>query len=114
MSDCSFFSGNVLRCPVGIITKGCDNQTDLAAKLCESYLPELSEFDVRAMAASKAGRRDVMKNYSHTAFVMAATEPQIKAFLEAMAVLQLNESSRGSRPVRGWLLVYDESDALQT
>lgn len=107
-------TGKILGCPVGIVTKGCDNQRDLTAKLVGGYLQEMSQFSVVAMSPSKAGRLDVMKNYSTRAYVMAATEPQIKAFLEAMADLQLDIPERGNQPVKGWILVYDESDALKT
>lgn len=107
-------TGKILGCPVGIVTKGCDNQRDLTAKLVGGYLQEMSQFSVVAISPSKAGRLDVMKNYSTRAYVMAATEPQIKAFLEAMADLQLDIPERGNQPVKGWILVYDESDALKT
>ena len=96
------------------MTKGCDNQRDLAAKISGTYLPGGSLFNVRLMGASKASKDDVLKNYSSTAFVMAATEPQAKVFLEAMADLQIDLPERRTVPVKGWILVYDESDALRT
>lgn len=103
-----------MRCPVGIVTKGCDNQRDLTDKIVGGYLQEMASFRVAAMSCSKASRLDIMKNFSTTTYVMASTEPQIRAFLEAMADLQLDIPERGNQPVKGWILVYDESDALKT
>ena len=84
----TFYAGNILRCPVGIVTKGCDNQRDLTTKIIETYLSELSQFHVEALAGSAVAGKRVIQDWGHTTFVMAATEPQLKTYLEAMATLQ--------------------------
>ena len=101
-------TGGILRVPVGVISKTRDNQLDLANKLANSYLPSHSIFNVEAVNTSKAGRDRVLKSWSNTAFVMAATGGQLKAFLDCMAYLQAREM------INGWILVLDESDALRT
>ena len=107
-ADVPAAAGDTLKVPVGIVTRGVDNQKDIRSNLTSSYLPH-EAFSVRAVKPSAAaGVQDIKEHWRGSGFVMAATASQLTTFLEAMASLQERKT------IKGWILVLDESDALQS
>ena len=73
-----------------------------------SYLPYHSSNICLLKSSPAAGKKEIKESRIGTTFVMAATASQLQTFLEAMGELQAEGA------VKGWILVLDESDALQT
>ena len=76
--------------------------------MATTYLPYLTAKLREVKASEAAGVRDIKSNWRGSSFIMAATVSQLSTFLEAMAQLQ------AEKVIKTWLLVLDESDALQT
>lgn len=91
-----------------MVTRGVDNQKDIRDKLATTYLPHHTANIRSVKPAAAAGKKDIKEHWRGSGFVMAATASQLQTFLEAMAELQAEGA------IKGWILVLDESDALQT